>query len=119
MKVSQARADAGSDPMRDDCPGRELFQLVTNRWTLLVLWALKDGELRFYQLRDSIEGISERMLSESLKALGAKGLLERRVEPSIPPKVSYSLTEPGRELLVVMEALTAWIARRVRFEMAG
>lgn len=112
MGVSQATPTA-SDPLQDNCPGREVFEMITGRWTLLILWALRDGTQRFFQLRDRIEGISERMLSLNLRTLTRSGLVARHVEPSVPPKVSYTLTPTGTELLAVMEGLTGWIARNL------
>ena len=104
---------ASSDPMHSDCPGRDLFKLITGRWTLLILWSLKSGSLRFYRIRDVVEGISERVLSSALKDLCRHDLITRHVEPSVPPKVSYSLTRRGQGLLDLMEHLTDWIAREL------
>lgn len=98
------------DPLTRDCPGRDLFLLATGKWTLLILWALQTGPRRFHQLRDDVQGISERVLSATLKTLVRHGLTQRHVEPSVPPKVSYELTPSGRGLLAVMEQLTTWIA---------
>lgn len=110
MQVSPAIAPDDADPLHADCPGRAVFETVTNRWSLLILWTLKDGSRRFFEVRDRVEGISERVLSQNLKTLYRSGLIERHVEPTIPPKVSYSLTPIGADLLSVMEALTGWIA---------
>lgn len=108
MEVSSIPADL-SNPMHSDCPGREVFKLITGRWTLLILWSLKAGPVRFHRIRDAVEGISERVLSSALKDLCRHGLISRHVEPSVPPKVSYSLTQCGQGLLIVMEQLTGWI----------
>ncbi|QFT60349.1 HTH-type transcriptional activator HxlR [Sulfitobacter sp. THAF37] len=113
MQVSAAPPDP-SDPMHADCPGREVFKLITGRWTLLVLWSLKSGPVRFHRIRDAVEGISERVLSSTLKDLCRHGLIDRHVDPSVPPKVSYSLTQIGEGLLDVMGQLTGWIARELQ-----
>lgn len=102
-----------SDPMHSDCPGREVFKLITGRWTLLILWSMKSGPLRFHRIRDTVEGISERVLSSTLKELCRHGLVARHVEATIPPKVSYELSPCGEGLLEVMNNLTAWIAREL------
>ena len=112
MEVSLAPDDL-SDPMHSECPGREVFKLVTGRWTLLILWSLKSGPTRFHRIRDAVEGISERVLSSSLKDLCRHGLISRHVEPSVPPKVSYSITRSGDGLLDVMQQLTGWIANEL------
>ncbi|MEV4896171.1 helix-turn-helix domain-containing protein [Nonomuraea sp. NPDC055795] len=87
--------DPLSDAFNSDCPGREVFTHVTSRWGMLIMVALRDGPLRFYLLRDRIGGISEKMLSQSLRGLVRDGLVHREVEPSVPPKVTYSLTGLG------------------------
>ncbi len=112
MNVSPDAA-ALSDPMHVDCPGRDIFKVITGRWTLLILWSLKSGRMRFHRIRDTVEGISERVLSSALKDLCRHGLVSRHVESSVPPKVSYSLTGSGEGLLEVMEHLTGWIAREL------
>ncbi|XDA98736.1 helix-turn-helix domain-containing protein [Sulfitobacter sp. LCG007] len=114
MKVSPI-PEALSDPMHSDCPGREVFKLVTGRWTLLILWSLKSGPMRFHWIRDTVEGISERVLSSALRELCRNGLIDRHVEPSVPPKVSYSLTQCGEGLLDVMDRLTDWIASELAY----
>lgn len=110
MEVSRSH---DADPLSANCPGREIFEMITSRWALLILWALKDDTLRFHRLRDRVEGISDRVLSENLKTLRRNGLINRHVEPTVPPQVSYSLTDASEELLVVMTGLTGWIGRQL------
>ncbi|MFC4116112.1 winged helix-turn-helix transcriptional regulator [Nonomuraea zeae] len=93
------------------CPGREVLDHLTSRWGVLVLVALKDGPLRFHLLRDTIGGISEKMLSQTLRVLGRDGLLDRFVEPTTPPRVTYSLTPLGQEAVTHLRGLVDWIAR--------
>lgn len=108
-----------ADPMHTDCPGRSIFELITSRWSLMILWSLKGGARRFFEIRDSVEGISERVMSDVLRKLTRHGLISRHVEPSIPPKVSYALTGAGEGLLVVMDGLVDWIGREFNsIEMA-
>ena len=114
MKVSPI-LESLSDPMRSNCPGRDVFKLVTDRWTLLILWSLKSGPMRFHRIRDTVEGISERVLARTLKELCRHGLINRHVEPTVPPKVSYSLTRCGEGLLSVMDGLTGWIAGELAY----
>ncbi|MDK8875207.1 MULTISPECIES: helix-turn-helix domain-containing protein [Paracoccus] len=111
MDVSPSSDPA--DPMHSDCPGRDLFELITSRWPLLILWSLRGGPQRFYEVRNAVEGISERVLSETLKKLCRHGLITRHVQPSVPPKVSYALTGLGEGLLGVMDGLTGWIGREL------
>jgi DNA-binding HxlR family transcriptional regulator len=79
-----------------DCPARQVLDHVTSRWGVWVLIALREQESRFFQLREQIEGISEKMLSQTLRTLVRDGLVWRAVEPSTPPKVSYGLTPLGQ-----------------------
>ncbi|WTW99937.1 helix-turn-helix transcriptional regulator [Streptomycetaceae bacterium NBC_01309] len=111
-QVAMPAPDMASDAFNSDCPGRMVFEHVTNRWGMLILAALGDGPLRFYLLRDKIGGISEKMLSQNLRELARDGLVEREVEPSAPPKVTYSLTPLGRELSGHLNVLLGWIALR-------
>lgn len=114
MNVSpRASLAEHADPMRSDCPGRDLFKLITGRWTILILWSLKGGTRRFFEIRDGVQGISERVLSDALKQLCRHGLIDRAVEPSVPPRVSYTLTPRGEGLLAVVDGLTGWIAREL------
>ncbi|MFB9907028.1 winged helix-turn-helix transcriptional regulator [Allokutzneria oryzae] len=95
-----------------DCPGRTVLDHVTSRWGVLILTSLRGGPLRFYELRDGIGGISEKMLAQTLRTLAGDGLVERTVEPTIPPKVSYELTEVGRDLTGPLQRLINRIAAR-------
>lgn len=101
------------DVFHTDCPARGVVDHVTSRWGIWVLISLQQGDLRFYELRDQIEGVSEKMLSQSLRALVQDGLVWRRVEPTTPPQVTYGLTEFGRELGEPLEELFGRITRRL------
>jgi DNA-binding HxlR family transcriptional regulator len=71
---------------------------VTSRWGIWVLISLRSNDLRFYELRDSIHGISEKMLAQTLRALVQDGLVRREVAPTTPPQVTYGLTEFGQDV---------------------
>jgi len=93
----------------DACPAvREVLNRVGDKWSVLVVGLLGDGRKRFSELRRAIEGISQRMLTLTLRGLERDGLVTRTVEPSIPPKVEYELTKLGRTLLVPVHALQQW-----------
>jgi DNA-binding HxlR family transcriptional regulator len=98
-----------------ECPGRAVFNHIASRWGLLVLVTLSQasGSLRFHLLRDRIEGISEKMLSQTLKALVRDGLVVRRVERTMPPHVTYELTAIGAELAAPLQEVIARLGRRV------
>ncbi|MFG2735340.1 winged helix-turn-helix transcriptional regulator [Streptomyces harbinensis] len=86
------------DVFHTDCPARTVVDHVTSRWGVWVLIALRNNSLRFYELRESIRGISEKMLAQTLRALVEDGLVWREVEPTTPPQVTYGLTEFGRDI---------------------
>jgi len=79
------------------CPSRPTLEHVTGRWGSLTLGALLDGSLRFNELRRRVDGVSEKMLSQTLHALERDGLVNRDAQPTNPPRVDYSLTPLGRE----------------------
>ncbi|MFD7428936.1 winged helix-turn-helix transcriptional regulator [Streptomyces sp. NPDC059818] len=81
-----------------DCPARGVVDHVTSRWGIWVLISLRSRDLRFYELRDSIQGISEKMLAQTLRTLVQDRLVWREVEPTTPPQVTYGLTEFGQDL---------------------
>lgn len=91
------------------CPSRVLLDHVTSKWGVLVLMALVDGPQRWSELRRRAQGISEKMLAQTLRTLEADGLVHRDAHPVIPPRVDYSLTERGHELAAVLLPLFAWV----------
>ena len=84
---------------------------VTSKWGVLVLLALSDGTHRWGELRRAVDGISEKMLAQTLRTLDADGLVHRDARPAIPPHVEYSLTPLGRDLVDRLLPLVEWIAR--------
>lgn len=100
-----------------DCAARDVVDHVTSRWGVWVLIALRGGDLRFFELRESIRGISEKMLSQTLRGLVEDGLVWRAVEPANPPRVTYGLTEFGRDVGEPLTDLLGRISRRL--EAAG
>jgi DNA-binding HxlR family transcriptional regulator len=94
---------------QDACPAvREVLNRVGDKWTVQIVRLLGERPQRFSELRRAIEGISQRMLTLSLRGLERDGLVTRTVEPTIPPKVEYALTDLGRTLLVPVFALAQW-----------
>ncbi|WP_113700016.1 winged helix-turn-helix transcriptional regulator [Nonomuraea lactucae] len=97
-----------ADLRRADSLGREIFSDVANKWALLIIEAVGDGTLRFSELRDEVEGISHKMLTQNLRMLERNGLVEREVHPTVPPRVEYSLTEAGLALRVTIDGMCNW-----------
>ncbi|MEZ5168028.1 MAG: helix-turn-helix domain-containing protein [Acidimicrobiales bacterium] len=92
----------------DDCPVRDILDRIGDKWSVLVLHLLAGQTLRFGQLRDQIEGISQRMLTLTLRRLERDGLVSRTVHPVVPPRVDYELTELGRSLAATICDLVRW-----------
>lgn len=99
------------DPIRRQCPVRDVLDCIGDRWSLLVLITLSPGTLRFTELKRAIGDISQRMLAQTLRALEKDGYVNRTQYPTIPPKVEYSLTRLGQSLLMVIEPLVDWADR--------
>ncbi|MFE9406542.1 winged helix-turn-helix transcriptional regulator [Streptomyces sp. NPDC006530] len=97
-----------TDAFLADCRARLAFDLLSNTWNAVVLWALRDGPRRPGDLREQIGGISSKVLTETLRRLQSNGLVARRAHPGAPPRVEYQLTPLGGTLLVPIEALGAW-----------
>ncbi|MEU9702440.1 helix-turn-helix domain-containing protein [Streptomyces sp. NPDC047981] len=97
-----------ADVTRADSLGREIFSDVANKWALLIIECLGEDTVRFSALRDAVEGISHKMLTQNLRMLERNGLVERTVHPTVPPRVEYALTEPGLALRVTIEGLCGW-----------
>jgi len=94
-----------------NCPSRTVLDHVTSKWGVLVLMALTtEPSLRWGELRRTIEGVSEKMLAQTLRTLEQDGLVHRAAQPVIPPRVDYSLTPRGRELTEHLIPLMDWIA---------
>ncbi|TCN29212.1 HxlR family transcriptional regulator [Kribbella orskensis] len=89
---------------------REVLDLVGDKWSVLIIGTLADGPTRYSELADAIPGISQRMLTLTLKQLRRTGLVDRTAYAEVPPRVEYSLTELGGSLLSTVLALAAWSA---------
>ncbi len=117
MKVSTANTTDQAAPLPAaladgvfpaGCPSRTVLDHITSKWGVLILLALSEGEQRWSDLRRRAEGISEKMLAQTLKTLERDGLVRRTAQPVIPPRVDYSLTERGYELGALLIPLVAW-----------
>ncbi|MGK5529611.1 winged helix-turn-helix transcriptional regulator [Streptomyces sp. URMC 129] len=119
------RKYGGVDVFLRDCPTRTVLELIAGKWTMLVLVALEDGRpVRFNALRRRLDGITQKMLTRTLRALERDGLLTRAVYPTVPPRVEYRLTALGMGVGRLIAGITAWseehidaiVAARARFD---
>jgi len=101
------------------CPSRTVLDDVTSKWGVLILVALSEETLRWGELRRVVEGISEKMLAQTLKTLEADGFVLRSAQPTIPPRVDYSLTGRGEELASHLLPLMEWIAGNANEILSG
>ena len=93
----------------EDCRAvSEILQHIGDKWTVLVVGKLGNGSLRFNELRAAVGGISQKMLTTTLRGLERDGFVTRTVFPTIPPRVDYELTELGHDLLIPVSALGEW-----------
>jgi DNA-binding HxlR family transcriptional regulator len=97
--------------LSNECPSRELMEHLTNKWSVLVLRCLKDGVHRFSELKQRIEGVSEKMLAQTLKMLEQDGFILRTVYPVVPPKVEYQLTILGSQAADKVNNFLDWLER--------
>ena len=107
------------DVLSERCPSRRLLNDVTSKWGILVMLALQEDTMRFSILRRRIGGVSEKMLSQTLKTLETDGFVARRSFDVVPPHVEYSLTEHGMELAHHLKALALWLENASTDLLAG
>ena len=101
-------SDASPDVFNPHCDSRQVLELLADRWSMLILYALTAGVLRHGELRSKVGGISQKMLTQTLRALEHDGLVSRQVYAVVPPHVEYSLTPLGRTLLRPLRAICSW-----------
>ncbi|MGZ3142983.1 winged helix-turn-helix transcriptional regulator [Lentzea chajnantorensis] len=90
------------------CPCRDLLDMVASKWTALAIGAMENGPVRFGEMKRELEGISQKMLTQTLRALERDGLVTRTVYPTVPLRVEYELTELGRSVIEPLAALRVW-----------
>lgn len=108
--AAQQRLDArhAYDAYLRECPARHLLDRISDKWVSLLLNALADGPQRYGDLSRRIAGVSQKMLTQTLRTLERDGLITRTVTPTVPVRVDYELTPLGHSLLPVMQAIKNW-----------
>lgn len=92
----------------ENCPTRLVLNRIADKWTVLVVGSLMTGTKRFGELRKEIGGVSQKMLTQTLRGAERDGLVNRKVYPTVPPKVEYSLTPLGITLTGILEEIRIW-----------
>ena len=90
------------------CPVETTLMLIGDKWKVLILRDLMSGTKRFGELKKSVSGISQKVLTSNLRDMEENGLLSREVFPEVPPRVEYTLTELGRSMSAILDAMARW-----------
>ncbi|MFD6159494.1 winged helix-turn-helix transcriptional regulator [Nocardia sp. NPDC060256] len=106
-------SDLPADIYSAKCPTRHVLDRLAGKWTVLIVDALADGTMRYTDLYKRIEGVSQKMLTQTLRELENDGFLTRTVHPTVPPRVEYTLTELGHSLRTPIAALRDWIETNI------
>jgi DNA-binding HxlR family transcriptional regulator len=102
------RPYGGADAYVRDCASRAVLDVIANKWVCLVVGALRPGTARFGELRRRLDGVTQKMLTQTLRELERNGLVDRAVYPSVPPRVEYCLTDLGQSVGALMDAIREW-----------
>lgn len=103
----------GADAFRRECTSRAVLDLLANKWVCLTVGALRSGTLRFSALRRRLDGITQKMLTQTLRELERGGLVRRTVYPTVPPRVDYALTTLGRDVAHLLDGIREWSEQHV------
>lgn len=90
------------------CPLERVINIIDGKWTVLILWHLRNGDLRFSELDQKISNVSQKVLTQKLRHLEENKLVNRKVFPVTPPKVEYSLTELGKSFIPILLTINEW-----------
>ena len=96
-----------------DCASRQVLDRIGDTWSVLIVASLEDGRLRYSELAARIDGISPKMLTQTLRGLERDGMISRTVHPVVPPRVDYELTGLGRSLLGLVNDLVVWSEKHI------
>src|SRR4051794_37995566 len=102
------RFHGGADAYLAACPSRQILDVLANKWTMLIMGALSGGPMRFGELRRRLDGITQKMLTQTLRALERDGLISRTIYPTSPPRVEYAITELGQSVTALLQAIRSW-----------
>lgn len=101
------------NPYLATCPTRQVLDCVADKWAVLIMGLLLGGPRRFGELRRDIEGVSQKMLTQTLRSLERDGIVNRQVFACVPPKVEYSLTSLGESLATTLDELRLWAEQNI------
>jgi len=107
-KAAMPKSSSTPSVMDAQCPSRLVLDRIADKWTALIIQILAQGTMRYAALQREIGGISQKMLTQTLRSLERDGLVQRTVHPVVPPKVEYALTRLGRTLIEPLHGLCRW-----------
>jgi len=107
-KAAHSTQELDWDVYNAHCPTRLVLNRIADKWTVLIVGSLEQGTRRFGELRREIGGVTQKMLTQTLRGLERDGLVTRTIYPSVPPKVEYALTPLGRTLVDLLDAIRTW-----------
>ncbi|MDP9993782.1 DNA-binding HxlR family transcriptional regulator [Variovorax boronicumulans] len=113
QQAPQPAAHPAWNPYLATCPTRQVLDCIADKWAALVVGLLIGGTRRFGELRREIQGVSQKMLTQTLRSLERDGIVRREVYATVPPKVEYSLTPLGESLAATLEELRLWAERNI------
>ncbi|MFD9942043.1 winged helix-turn-helix transcriptional regulator [Nonomuraea sp. NPDC059023] len=115
----RAAARLAYDAYIAKCPSRQLLSTLSDKWVSLILTALAGGSQRYSDLARTIAGVSQKMLTQTLRSLERDGLVSRTLTPSVPVRVDYELTDLGRTLLPIVAAIKEWAEAHIEDVLAA
>jgi DNA-binding HxlR family transcriptional regulator len=107
------KTDFGPSVMNPECDSRKVLERIADKWTALIIHVLSSGTKRHNELRRQISGVSQKMLTQTLRSLEDDGIVSRKIYPVVPPRVEYSLTPLGRSLIEPLEAICRWAEKHL------
>jgi DNA-binding HxlR family transcriptional regulator len=108
MTISTRQIASSPSVLDPECDSRKVLDRIADKWTALIIHVLSSGTKRHGELRRQISGVSQKMLTQTLRSLENDGIVNRKVYPVVPPMVEYSLTPLGRSLIEPLEAICRW-----------
>ena len=113
ITVTVQETGSGPSVMNPECDSRKVLERIADKWTALIIHVLSSGTKRHNELRRQISGISQKMLTQTLRSLENDGIVNRKIYPVVPPMVEYSLTPLGRSLIEPLEAICRWAEKHL------
>ena len=99
--------------LSEACPSRQVLDRLSDKWSTLIIYSLREDTLRYGELQRRIGGVSQKMLTQTLRSLEDDGIVERTVYPVVPPMVEYSLTPLGKTLIEPLSAICQWAEKHL------